>query len=193
MITLGIDEVGRGCLAGPVVAGAVVLPARFHTKRGKLILRDSKLLSRAQREAWDGYIRRRALAIGLGWVWPEEIDRLGLTAAVRLAMHQALAAISCEYDEIIIDGNINYCADHAKARAIIKADNSVPAVSAAAIVAKVARDRYMAEIAQKYPGYGFEHHVGYGTRDHLAGLRSLGVSEIHRRSYEPVRLVLGEV
>lgn len=211
MITVGIDEVGRGCWAGPLVAGAVVLPPRFRTKRGRLQLRDSKLLTRAQREAWDDYIRRRALAIGLGWIWPQEIDRIGLTAAVRLAMKQALSQIVCAYDEIIIDGSINYLANtnvkgpssHTSRgeygqngdvkgrtfhiRAVVKADNSVPAVSAAAIVAKVARDRYMSEAAETYPGYGFEQHVGYGTAAHIAGLKLLGACDIHRRSYKPIQ------
>jgi ribonuclease HII len=102
-------------------------------------------------------------------------------------MQQALAAISQDYDEIIVDGNINYFADNSKARAVIKADDLFPSVSAASIVAKVARDNYMAEIAATYPGYGFDKHVGYGTAVHLAGLKALGVTDIHRKSYKPIK------
>jgi ribonuclease HII len=105
-------------------------------------------------------------------------------------MGEALAAITTEYDEIIVDGNINYFADNPKARAVIKADDLFLAVSAASIIAKVARDAYMAEASAKFPGYGFEKHVGYGTAAHIDGLKLLGVSDIHRRSYKPIQAFL---
>jgi len=187
---VGIDEVGRGCWAGPLVAGAVILPTEPGLLDLPVKLRDSKKLSSKQRDIASAWIHEHAVAIGLGWVEPSEIDRLGLTESVRLAMERAVAVIRVGYDEIIIDGNINYFPDNPKAQAIIKADDSVPAVSAASIVAKVARDAYMTELSTKYVGYGFEKHVGYGTAAHIAALRSLGVTDIHRLSYKPVRALL---
>jgi ribonuclease HII len=166
---VGIDEVGRGCWAGPVVAGAV-------------LLHDAIQL--------DIVIRQQAAAFGLGWVTPAELDDCGLSAAVRLAMQRALAAITVAYQQIIIDGNYNFLADHPLAICRIKADDSVPAVSAASIIAKVARDAYMAKMAASYPGYAFERHVGYGTAAHRAALSELGVSELHRRSFAPIRAML---
>lgn len=190
MITVGIDEVGRGCWAGPLVAGAVILPTDFLLKNCPLAIRDSKKMTRKQREAATAWIHEHAAAAGLGWVEPAEIDALGLTESVRLAMQRALAEIKPAYDEIIVDGNINYFADNPRARALVKADDSVPCVSAASIVAKVARDAYMANLGERYAGYGFEKHVGYGTAAHLAALKALGVSDIHRLSYKPVRALL---
>lgn len=194
MITVGIDEVGRGCWAGPLVAGAVILQHIYPNLKDSPLegLRDSKKLSKKQRERLAEAIKVEAVAVGLGWVWPAEIDERGITWAVKTAMERALAEVKSEYDEIIIDGNINYLADvrgrtsHIT-RAVIKADDSVPSVSAASIVAKVARDRYMAGLGEKYAGYEFERHVGYGTAAHVAALKTLGVSDIHRRSYKPIK------
>jgi ribonuclease HII len=185
MITVGIDEVGRGCWAGPLVAGAVILRKPIPG------LRDSKQLSKKQREGLAAEIQLHALAVGLGWVSVLEIDSLGLTAAVSLAMTRALEEIRADYDEIIIDGNLNFLADNPKARAIVKADAKIPAVSAASIVAKVARDKYMAEICEKYADYGFDRHVGYGTALHLEKLRLHGVSQLHRKSFRPIQKLLG--
>jgi ribonuclease HII len=183
MITVGIDEVGRGCWAGPLVAGAVVMNKPING------LRDSKKLSQKKREKLAGIIQNEAIAIGLGWVNAAKIDEIGLTEAVKLAMSLALERIKVDYDEVIIDGNLNYLVGNVKARPIIKADDSVPSVSAASIVAKVARDNYMRIQSKKYPGYGFEKHVGYGTQLHLEKLIFLGVSDLHRKSFKPVRLV----
>ena len=184
MITVGIDEVGRGCWAGPVVAGAVILSEDIEG------LTDSKLLSKKQRETLDKDIRANIAAIGIGWVEPAIVDLIGINKAVGLAMHRALEMISVEYDQIIIDGNINYLDTNPKSRAIIKADYSVPSVSAASIIAKVARDHYMAELSLKYPQYGFEKHVGYGTALHIEKLKQHGVSDQHRFSYKPVKALL---
>jgi ribonuclease HII len=164
------------------VAGAVLMDKRM---RG---LRDSKQLTRLQREHLDVKIRAKAIAWGIGWASAEEVDELGLTAAVGLAMARAVAAIDRPYDELIIDGNYNFLPDISTARCVIKADDTVPAVSAASIIAKVARDAYMRKIALDYPGYAFENHVGYGTMAHRAALQALGVCDIHRRSFAPVRL-----
>lgn len=185
MITVGIDEVGRGCWAGPLVAGAVLLRQDIPE------LRDSKKLSSAQRTICDSLIRQSGALIGLGWVEPEEIDRIGLTESVRLAMQRAVEQITCAYDEIIIDGNINYLANYSQSKALIKADDTVPAVSAASIVAKVARDRWMAdEAATLYPQYEFEKHVGYGTKRHVELLQLHGVTPLHRKSYKPIKALL---
>ena len=189
MLVVGVDEVGRGCWAGPLVAGAVIL------KQPIKGLRDSKKLSRAQREGLAVEIEREAMAIGLGWVDPATIDAIGLTAAVRLAMERAVAQIAVAYDEVIIDGAYNFLA-HLQRRTgpkistLIKADDLIPAVSAASIMAKVARDSYMSELALKYPDYGFERHVGYGTALHLAQLKLQGVTPDHRRSYKPIQALL---
>jgi ribonuclease HII len=186
-LIVGIDEVGRGCLAGPLVVGAVVLERRI---RG---LKDSKLLTRAQRVALDVTIRKRALGIGLGWIPAEQVDELGLTAATSLAAEMALAQIACAYDEVIIDGNFNYLKDNPKARALIKADMTVPAVSAASIVAKVARDNYMIGIAKEFPQYSFEKHVGYGTKLHREMLALHGACQLHRISWRPFQKLPGNV
>ncbi len=181
MIVVGIDEVGRGCWAGPLVAAAVVLGGNIPA------LRDSKLLSKKWMRSFASEIELCGSMIGIGWVWPEEIDRIGLTASVRAAMVQALRAINGQYDEIIIDGNYNFLANEPKAKCLIKADNSIPEVSAASIVAKVARDTYMVtEAAVTYPEYGFEKHVGYGTARHIEALRTYGTTPLHRMSYRPV-------
>lgn len=189
-VIVGIDEVGRGCWAGPLVAGAVVL------NRPIPGLRDSKKLTKMQRESLAAAVHMQALAVGIGWVWPQDIDRGGITAAVKWAMQEALFNVHTSYDQVIIDGNINYLVDvkvlpsKLDIRTVVRADDNVPAVSAASIVAKVARDAYMTEIAEKYPEYGFDMHVGYGTRQHIESLALHGVTDIHRRSYKPIKALL---
>jgi len=181
---VGVDEVGRGCWAGPVVAGAVALREPIPG------LKDSKKLTKKMREVLDAEIRLQAAAYGVGWVTPLELDELGLTEAVRLAMERALAQIDVPYDELIVDGNHNFFPENPKAKALIAADNLVPEVSAASIIAKVARDKYMADSALTYPGYAFERHVGYGTAAHQAALKELGVCDLHRRSFKPIQAYL---
>jgi ribonuclease HII len=153
-------------------------------------LKDSKKLSKLQRTKLDLVIRDKAVAFGLGWVTAQEVDSLGLTEAVRLAMQRAVDAIQAPYDEIIIDGHINFLPDYPRSSCLIKADDLIPAVSAASIIAKVARDTYMAGIATEYPGYLFESHVGYGTKHHSDALRLLGLTPLHRRSFAPIRAML---
>lgn len=189
---VGVDEVGRGCLAGPVAAGAVVLAKPLHG------LKDSKLLSRAQREAFDLKIRAQAASFGVGWASVDEINRLGMTEAVRLAMHRALDEVlkTCTtIEKLVVDGNYNYFATHplaALSQTIIKADQTVPAVSAASIIAKVARDLHMIELAKKYPSFGFENHVGYATRTHREALKLSGVTDIHRINFKQVKELLAQ-
>ena len=183
---MGIDEVGRGCWAGPLVAGAVIL------EKSIVGLKDSKKLSKQQRDKLAAQIQIEAVAIGLGWVEPKELDAIGLTAAVGLAMQRALEHIRIDFDEIIIDGNINYFSTDNRAKAMVKADDLVPAVSAASIIAKVARDNYMAGVAhRKYPEYAFDKHVGYGTSQHQQMLQLYGVSELHRLSFRPIQAIMG--
>jgi ribonuclease HII len=180
---VGVDEVGRGCWAGPVVAGAVLWDETATIKG----LKDSKKLSKMQRERLDAEIRVVAVAFGIGWVMPEELDAIGLTEAVRLAMHRAVACITGEYTKLIVDGNYNYFPESPKASTLIGGDNLLPAISAASIIAKVARDRFMAEQARTFPGYGFEAHVGYGTAAHSAALRAQGLCALHRRCFKPIQ------
>jgi ribonuclease HII len=185
MVSVGIDEVGRGCWAGPLVAAAVILDQPIEG------LKDSKLLSKSTRNKLSIEIKLMAKAYGIGWVQPKELDRLGLTEAVRLAMQRAMDDIDVDYDEIIIDGNLNFLSANPKSRALIKADNLVPAVSAASIIAKVARDDYMSEVAKNYADYGFEKHVGYGTRLHIERLKAYGLCDLHRRSFKPIQALTG--
>ncbi|TAL15230.1 ribonuclease HII [Patescibacteria group bacterium] len=181
---LGIDEVGRGPWAGPLVVGAVVLG-------GAQIegLTDSKKLSKKRREQLDILIREHASGVGLGWVDAAEIDEIGLSSALVLATRRAVEQVTASYHEIIIDGTINFLKDTTKGRYVTtvkKADLLVPAVSAASIVAKVARDAYMIKQATIYPEYGFEDHVGYGTAAHIAAIDKLGVTPLHRLSFAPL-------
>jgi ribonuclease HII len=181
---VGIDEVGRGCWAGPVVAGAVLLREPIPG------LKDSKLLSKKQREELAVIIKKEALACGLGWVDAATIDKVGITTAVKMAMEQALHQIKTAYDEVVIDGHLNFLAEMPKTRALVKADNLVPAVSAASILAKLARDNYMAGLPSEYAGYEFGKHVGYGTALHLERLKLHGVSDLHRQSFKPIKALL---
>lgn len=185
---VGVDEVGRGCWAGPLVAGAVVLDAAFFvSKTRSWKLGDSKQLTKKQRNESDREIRKIASAIGLGWVTAAEVDELGLSQAVKTAMQRAIDQIKTNYDEIIIDGGFNFFTDNKLVKAIIKADVTIPTVSAASIVAKVARDNYMAQIAKEYPEYGFDKHVGYGTKMHIEALKLFGPCVLHRMTYKPIK------
>ncbi len=177
---VGIDEVGRGAWAGPLVVGAVLLG-------GAQIegLTDSKKLTKKQREALDLEIRQKALAVGLGWVSAKHIDQIGLTQALKLASQKAIAHVRHEYAEIIIDGTFAFLEDP-RVTVMPKADLLVPSVSAASIVAKVARDNYMRHLDAVFPGYKFAGHVGYGTASHRAAIDTLGVSPLHRLSYAPL-------
>lgn len=186
-VIVGLDEVGRGCLAGPLVAAAVVLDRRIN------LLRDSKTISKDRREVLAARIRQKALAWATGWATAREIDESGMTAATTLAMERAVEQITCTYDEVIVDGSINYLKTNPKARAIVRADASIPVVSAASIVAKVARDNYMTETAAEFPHYQFEKHVGYGTKLHRDMLKKHGHCELHRLSFKPLQELMENV
>lgn len=183
---IGVDEVGRGCWAGPLLV--VAARAKTELPAG---LADSKTLSKKQRENLYALIRQ-SCDLGEGWVQPEEIDSLGLSRAMKIGVSRALMALGVSFeDEIIIDGLVNYCPpEFVNVRAIVKADSIHPTVSAASIYAKVTRDAHMVRVAKFHPFYGFEKHVGYGTPFHQAALRIHGVSKLHRKSYKPVKAFL---
>ena len=192
---LGIDEVGRGPLAGPLVVGAVILP---DTKPGWVFdLKDSKKLSSKKREALAELILKEAPACGLGWVSPVEIDEMGISEALRLATRRAVKSVQklhVPFNQIVIDGKVNFLSLTSLDKyvtTVVKADNLVKEVSAASIIAKVARDKYMCEISADFPEYGFDKHVGYGTAKHLEAIRKLGICPEHRKSFEPIKSMVG--
>lgn len=185
LLVCGVDEVGRGPLAGPVVAAAVILdPVRPIAG-----LDDSKKLTEKRRERLDGEIRQHALAWAIGRAEVEEIDRINILQASLVAMQRAVAGLVMRPGLALVDGNRAPVFD-CPARAIVGGDSSEACISAASIIAKVARDREMIELDREHPGYGFAQHKGYPTRLHLDALREQGVSPIHRRSFGPVRRLI---
>lgn len=188
---VGADAVGVACLAGPVLAAAVVMPPYGRRIPG---VRDSKQLSRAQRERLAPIIRRRAVAIGLGAASPAEIDRLNIYHATNLAMQRAICRIR-QREHVLIDGLRVHRFEETIGpyTALVKGDARCYSIAAASIVAKVARDRLMDRLAARHPGYGWEHNAGYATADHRRGIEDHGITPFHRRSFARVRaVVLGE-
>lgn len=180
---IGIDEVGRGCLAGPLL----VVAARAKSDLPEV--KDSKLLTRLQREALYPLLIETC-DFGEGWVKASEIDKHGLGRSLYLGFRRALEKISAEpQEEVIIDGIVNYAPKlYINSRCLVDADESVALVSAASIYAKVTRDRFMIELAKRYPAYGFENHVGYATPEHCDLVDQLGpISSVHRLSFAPLR------
>lgn len=194
MAILGIDEVGRGPLAGPLVVGAVILPEE--EREWYKELKDSKKLSAKKREKLSDMIMAEAAA-GLGWVSNIELDEVGISGALRLATRRAVKAVQklhAPFSQIVIDGKVNFLNDtplEEYVSAMIKADDLIREVSAASIVAKVARDKYMCGLAGKYPEYGFEKHMGYGTVFHRKAIEEFGICPEHRRSFEPCKSLTG--
>lgn len=182
----GVDEAGRGPLAGPVVVAAVIL----NPQRPIAGLGDSKVLKASQRETLAPLIRAQALAWSVIVVEAEEIDRINIFQATMVGMTRAALALSVRPDEVLIDGNKVPRDMPQPARAIVKGDASEPCISAASILAKTTRDALMGELDLNYPGYGFAQHFGYPTPEHLKMLRHLGPCPIHRRSFAPVRELL---
>jgi ribonuclease HII len=183
----GVDEAGRGPLAGPVTAAAVMLdPARPIDG-----LRDSKKLSAAARERLADAIRERAAAWCVAEASVAEIDQLNILQATMLAMQRAVAGLGCAPDEVMVDGN--RCPNWAwRSQAVVKGDDKVAAIAAASILAKTVRDQYMCRLHQDFPMYGFAQHMGYGTALHLAALQEHGACPQHRRSFGPVKLLLDQ-
>jgi ribonuclease HII len=181
----GVDEAGRGPLAGPVVAAAVMLdPARPIDG-----LRDSKKLSARARERLADAIRERATAWCVAEASVAEIDRLNILHATMLAMQRAVAGLERAPDDVWVDGN--RCPDWTwRSQAVVKGDDKVAAIAAASILAKTVRDQFMCRLHEEYPAYGFAKHMGYGTAAHLAALQAHGACPQHRRSFAPVKLLL---
>ncbi len=187
MFIAGVDEAGRGPLAGPVVAAAVILPPNFVIKG----LTDSKKLTEKKREVLFGIIQEKAVAWAVGHASVSEIDAINILQATFLAMQRAVAGLKITPDLALIDGNrspVLAC----ETRAIIQGDLTEPAISAASILAKVTRDREMLILDQLYPQYGFAKHKGYPTEGHVAALKMHGPSVVHRMSYEPVARFKGQ-
>ncbi|MGG2064824.1 MULTISPECIES: ribonuclease HII [unclassified Bacillus (in: firmicutes)] len=177
----GIDEVGRGPLAGPVVTAAVVLPEDFYIPG----LNDSKKLSEAKRERFYDEIQEKALAIGIGIIPPNVIDEINIYQATKQAMLDAVANLSCTPEHLLIDAM--ELPTSIPQTSIIKGDAKSISISAASVIAKVTRDRMMKELGKRYPQYGFEQHMGYGTKQHLQAIETYGVLDEHRKSFAPIK------
>ena len=184
-LVAGVDEAGRGPLAGPVVAAAVILDVQNPIKG----LTDSKKLTPLRREAFFNEIRAKALCCSIATASVEEIDQLNILQATLLAMRRAVEGLRLTPFRVLVDGN-RLPVLRIQAEAIVKGDALVPAISAASILAKVHRDRLCADMDQRYPHYGFGKHKGYGTAEHLAALQAHGACEQHRKTFRPVTNVL---
>lgn len=185
-LVAGVDEAGRGPLAGPVVAAAVILDDQAPIKG----LADSKKLSPLRRERLFDEIRARALCCSVAVATVEEIDRLNILQATMLAMQRAVKGLRLRPAKVLVDGNRLPTLDML-AEAVVSGDALVPSISAASILAKVTRDRLLDELHQQHPQYGFDRHKGYGTAEHLRALSEHGALAVHRRSFAPVARVLG--
>ncbi|MBR2640958.1 ribonuclease HII [Candidatus Saccharibacteria bacterium] len=194
MSILGIDEVGRGPIAGPLVVGAVILPDNEQTWFSEL--KDSKKLTAKKRESLNTLILQESAA-GLGWVPAKKLDQIGISNALKLATRQAVKAVQSlhkPFSQIIIDGKVNFLKGtslESYTSTCVKADTKIREVSAASIIAKVARDHYMIELSAKYPQYAFDKHVGYGTKAHVDAIYHYGLTPEHRQSFEPCRSLSG--
>jgi len=178
ILVAGIDEVGRGALAGPLVAACVILPSNC-----RLSLADSKLLLPKTRATIAKKIQTKAIGFGLGWVSNQEIDEFGLSWSLQEAYVRALEDMALEVSQIILDGSVNYLKEFNICQTLIKADQSVSCVAAASIIAKVARDEYMRSLHEQYPQYYYQTNVGYGTRAHREAIKTNGLSALHRKSF----------
>lgn len=180
----GIDEVGRGPLAGPVVAAAVILPEDFH----HVLVNDSKQLSASQRTELAAIIKQEAIAYGIGIMDETVIDNVNIYEATKLAMQQAIDSMAVTPDYLLLDAM--QLDNGIPQESLIKGDARSAAIAAASIIAKVERDEMMVRYAEQYPGYDFEHNMGYGTAKHLAGLAKHGITKIHRKTFAPVKQYL---
>jgi len=180
----GVDEAGRGCLAGPVVAGAVILPASFDLPG----LDDSKKLTEARRDELAILIRRQAVAWSLGVIWPAEIDRVNILQATFRAMARAVRTLRAAPAFACIDGDKTVPGLDLRQRAYVGGDGLLPCISAASILAKTFRDGLMVRLERRYPGYGFAKHKGYGTAEHVRAVEELGPCRVHRMTFRKVRV-----
>jgi ribonuclease HII len=182
----GVDEAGRGPLAGPVCAAAVIFPPGRRAPSG---IAESKLLSAGPRERLASVIKERALAWAVAWASVEEIDLLNILQASLLAMRRAVESLDVAPDEVLLDGS--HCPELAfPSRAVVDGDAKIRVIAAASILAKTARDAEMCRLHERFPQYGFDAHKGYPTPRHLKALRRYGVCEAYRRSFAPVRTIL---
>ena len=178
----GVDEVGRGPLAGPVVAAAVILP----TDCWLFGIDDSKKLSETKRLYFYQEIKKHAISIGVGICTSQEIDQLNIYEATKVAMERAISKLNPKPQHLLLDAMTLSNVDIPQT-SIIKGDSKSVSIAAASIIAKVTRDAYMKQLGQKYPNYGFERHMGYGTKEHLLAIESNGIISEHRKSFEPIR------
>ncbi|MDX1386841.1 MAG: ribonuclease HII [bacterium] len=181
-IIAGVDEVGRGCLAGPVYAAAVILPQDFYHSE----INDSKKLTPAKRENLNDFILEKALSLKIAWVEVEEIDQINIFHAALKAMKMALQGLSKKPDLTLVDGKFPVPFEGPQ-ETLVKGDGRSASIAAASIIAKVARDRRMGELEKLFPQFSFSQHKGYGTAVHLKELRQYGPTPFHRRSFAPVR------
>lgn len=180
LIEVGCDEAGRGCYAGPVYAGAVIL----NPKKRNTLLNDSKKLNKKTRDELRVWIEKNALAWAVGTVSAKEIDEINILNASFLAMHRAISQLNIEFDHLLIDGNQFNTYLLKPHTCIIKGDGKFKSIAAASILAKTHRDEYMQTIAQEYPGYDWQNNQGYGTLKHRNALKEIGICEHHRKSYD---------
>jgi len=184
----GTDEAGRGCLAGPVTAGAIILPSNFKNE----ILNDSKLLTKKRREQLRPILEEHALCYGIAHIYPEEIDKINILNASIFAMHKALELMSAEPEFIIVDGNKFKPFKNIPHECIIKGDGKFMSIAAASVLAKTARDEYMEKIHEEYPMYNWKQNKGYPTKEHREAIRQYGITKYHRKSFRqlPEQLTL---
>ena len=180
-VSAGVDEVGRGCLAGPVYAAAVILDDSINIK----ILKDSKLVAKDKRELLANYIKKNSIwAIGKASV--KEIDKINILQASLLAMKRAIKKLKKKPSHVLIDGNKVPDLKNYNLKAIIKGDQKIPSISAASIIAKVSRDKFLITLARNNKGYGWEQNFGYGTKQHLKAIKKLGINKHHRKTFSPI-------
>lgn len=182
----GIDEAGRGALAGPVVAAAVILPPASDVEERLRGVQDSKRMTPIQREKWRSHIQAESLAWGVGFASPHEIDSYGIVPATRLASQRALDKLSHAPEHILLD-YLKLPDNSIPQTWLVKGDARSLSIAAASILAKTIRDEYLREMGKEYPGYGFASHKGYGTKTHRQAIRELGPSPAHRMSFRPMR------
>ena len=187
----GLDEVGRGTLAGPVAAGAVILRKKPRRKLFNTV-RDSKQMSAPQREEAYALISKNAQSCSVGWADAAEIDRYGIVPSIRLAMRRALGRLSETSDHLLIDA-LALPSTNLPQTSIVRGDSKSLSIAAASVIAKVERDRFMIDLAESYPGYGFESHKGYATEQHLEAIQELGPSPAHRMTFRPVAHSKGRI
>ena len=187
ILVAGVDEVGRGCLSGPVFSGAVI----FKKKIKKSIIKDSKKLNFEKRLVLDQYIKKNShYALGMASV--KEIEKFNILNATLLSMKRAIKKLKKKPDLVLIDGNKTPTINSVKMKTIIKGDSKIPEISAASIIAKVHRDFYMINLSKKNPGYGWEKNYGYGTKQHMLALKKIGITKFHRKTFYPVHKILSK-